>query len=102
MMPMTHPAKWLARKLPLLLLLFMLALWRAERGVAEVQGRTRAPSELLHLARDSSSEGWALTFLGRETFIAPETVQAWNETAATWRLRALEQLDRIKEALPSQ
>lgn len=99
-MPMTNPAKWLVRKLPLLLLLFILALWRAEQGVAEIQGRTRAPSELLHLSRDASGDGWALTFLGREAFISPEAVHAWSETAETWRLRALEQLEHIKEALP--
>jgi hypothetical protein len=101
-MHMTHPTKWLTRKVPLLVLLFLLALWRAEQGVAEIQGRTRAPSELFHLSRASAGGGWTLTFLGRETFVAPEAVQAWRDTAQSWRMRALEQVDRIKEALPSQ
>lgn len=99
-MSVNHPAKALVRKFPLLILLFALALWRAERGVAEIQGRTRAPSELLHLSRDSAGDGWALTFLGREALISAEAVQAWTDTAEIWRLRALEQVEQIKEALP--
>lgn len=102
MIRMTNPAKWLAHRLPLVLLLFILALWRAERGVAEIQGRTREPSELLRLTSESAGAGWTLTFLGREAFIPPDTVEAWRETADAWRLRAWEQLEHIKDALPSQ
>jgi hypothetical protein len=85
-----NPAKALTRRFPLLLLLFILAIWRAERGVAEIQGHARAPSQFLRISRESGSEDWVLTFLGRDTRISSEI----------WRQKALEQLNHVKEALP--
>lgn len=89
-MDMRNPARTLARKLPWLALLFALALLRAERGVAEVQGRTGGPSRILHLEPGREPGEWTLSVMGHEAQLPYEE----------WRLQALEQLERIKTALP--
>ena len=97
-------AKVLARRLGLLAILFVLALLRAEQGVAELKGTTGEPSRLLHLAPAPGGEGWDLSLLGHEVTVASrlvlidgdgplvpsEAVAALATTAEAWRQRALE------------
>lgn len=106
--------KALARRLPWLLLLVVLALLRAEQGTAELQGRTSGASRLFHLAPEPDGEAWAVAFLGHTArvrsrlvllesdgpLVSRETVAALAAAAGEWRDRAIEQVEQIKEALP--
>lgn len=68
------PARtWVARRLAVLLLLVFAALLRAERGVAELQGRTGEPTRILRLAPASTGE-WRYAFLGREGQVAARVI----------------------------
>jgi hypothetical protein len=91
---MTDPANLLRKRLPLIFLLTALAMLRAERGTAEVQGRTGAPSRLFHVA--PAAGGWRLSLLGYDTRL-PSSLPA---VADHWRDRARDTLADMKKALP--
>lgn len=93
---MKHPSKWLARKLPLVVVLAVLALLRAEQGVQEMKGTADSPSRILHVAPDPGSQIWSLTLVGHQIRIPSPTALAESE-----ELRNLGQevYSRIKNAL---
>gem|GEM_PF-6404526 len=100
MMYVDISGKTLLRRLPWLMLLVVLALLRAERGVAEVQGATAQPGRLLHLAPEPDGEGWALSLLGHQSSLQSRLVLLDSggpllsrETISAW-------VAQMKQALP--
>lgn len=55
----------LSRRLALLLLLVLLGFWRAEQGVAELQGRQGEPSRVFRLIPEGDGY-WSYALLGLE------------------------------------
>jgi hypothetical protein len=58
------------RRLLIIGLLAVLGLMRAERGVAELEGRTDQPSQLFRLEPNHDSDTWTIVLFGRETQVA--------------------------------
>lgn len=95
-------------------LLFALALLRAERGTAELQGRAGEPSRVLRLVPDVAGQGWTYALAGMEGWIPTRTVlydsegpllsaatlTGWQEAVLTLGSRLLQQAEQTKEALP--
>lgn len=65
--------KGLARRLAVIGLLMLMALWRAERGVAELQGGSSGASRLFHLSPGADGR-WHYSLLGHEGALDPRLV----------------------------
>jgi hypothetical protein len=107
-MPMIG-AKALSRWLAILSVLVLVALLRAERGVAELQGRNEAPGRILWLSPEQGGT-WAFSLLGLEGRVPARVVlldsgRPLLDGAAVWRpgplgQRAFTWVERIQKALP--
>lgn len=95
---MTDPAKLLRKRLPVILLLAAVALLRAERGTAELQGRAGAPSRLFHLAPEAG--GWKISLLGYDSRVPEHFTARPRAVVAAWRERARDTFEQMEKALP--
>jgi len=88
-------ARKLYRRLPLLLLLVLAALLRAEQGVEEVQGRSGQPSRLFRLVQGRDGDYWTYSVLGHEGRVSTRAVLVDTDgpLLADW-------LRHIRKALP--
>jgi hypothetical protein len=80
-------SKSFGKRLLVIGLLAVLAMWRAEQGGAEMRGRPGEPSRLLRLTRDPAGENWTVVVLGREAQVPAR--RWWDEALA-----------QIRKALP--
>lgn len=61
------------RRLVLIILIFLVALLRAERGVAELQGRAGEPSRLFRLVPEGDGR-WVVSLLGLQRSLQTRVV----------------------------